>query len=59
MRYYTYIIFSETTNRYYIGHTENLDNRLHEHNTGETSRSGMAFLGYCYGRWSVIHELMQ
>ena len=34
--YYTYIIFSESINQYYCGSTQNLHNRLAEHNAGET-----------------------
>ena len=29
-----YIIFSEKTNKYYVGHTENLEDRLERHNAG-------------------------
>ncbi|MEZ5045664.1 MAG: GIY-YIG nuclease family protein [Chitinophagaceae bacterium] len=31
-----YILFSESTQKYYTGQTQNLDNRLSEHNSGET-----------------------
>ncbi|MFA6169209.1 MAG: GIY-YIG nuclease family protein [Candidatus Margulisiibacteriota bacterium] len=34
--YYVYILRSLKNNRYYIGYTTNLLNRLTEHNTGET-----------------------
>jgi putative endonuclease len=37
MSYFVYILFSDTTGRYYIGHTQNFANRLSEHNHGETS----------------------
>ena len=36
MEYYTYIIQSKTTGKYYIGHTSNLERRLKEHNSGQT-----------------------
>jgi len=32
--FYTYILKSQKTKRYYIGQTENLNNRLKRHNTG-------------------------
>jgi putative endonuclease len=31
-----YIIHSISCNKYYTGHTQDLDNRLNEHNSGET-----------------------
>jgi putative endonuclease len=41
--WYVYILKSEKTNRYYTGHTENLERRLKEHNNGKT-RSLKAYL---------------
>ena len=37
MDFVVYILFSESTNKFYTGHTQNLENRLIEHNQGETS----------------------
>jgi len=34
--FFTYVLRSEKTKRYYVGSTENLENRLKEHNSGET-----------------------
>jgi len=34
--YTTYILVSLTRGKYYTGHTEELEKRLHEHNTGHT-----------------------
>jgi len=34
MNFYTYIIFSEKLDKYYIGHTNSLDRRISEHNSG-------------------------
>jgi len=34
--YITYILYSSKIDRYYTGHTENLDRRLEEHNRGKT-----------------------
>ncbi len=36
MQYTTYIIFSQTADIYYAGITNNLGNRLKEHNKGKT-----------------------
>jgi putative endonuclease len=36
MAFYTYILFSEKTNRYYIGSTEDIDKRVEKHNAGAT-----------------------
>ncbi|MEK7309225.1 MAG: GIY-YIG nuclease family protein [Planctomycetota bacterium] len=35
MQYYTYILYSKKLNKYYTGSTQNLSNRLGEHNSGE------------------------
>ena len=35
MSHFVYILFSESSGRYYIGHTQNIENRLFEHNSGE------------------------
>jgi len=34
--FYTYIIFSERIDRYYIGSTDDLQRRLSDHNSGRT-----------------------
>ena len=36
MSYVTYIIFSPSHNRYYIGSTQNIEKRLKKHNSGGT-----------------------
>jgi len=33
--FYAYILKSEKSGRYYIGHTENIEARLQRHNTGQ------------------------
>ncbi len=37
-----YILYSDTLGKYYVGHTNDMDRRLHEHNSGQTkfTRSG-------------------
>jgi putative endonuclease len=39
MAYHVYILYSQSIDKYYIGHTDNLDRRLNEHNTGQTRYS--------------------
>ena len=36
MMFVTYIIYSESCQKFYTGHTQDLINRLAEHNSGET-----------------------
>jgi putative endonuclease len=42
MKFFVYIIYSQSKDRYYIGYTHNPDERLVEHNLGATpsTRSG-------------------
>ena len=37
MEFTVYILFSNSTSKYYSGQTQDLINRLKEHNSGETS----------------------
>ena len=34
--YFIYILYSVSANKYYVGHTDNLERRLFEHNNGMT-----------------------
>ena len=43
--YYVYILKSQKTGRYYVGATENIENRLKEHNNGK-SKSTRPFAPY-------------
>jgi len=47
--YYIYIIRSEDKQRYYVGSTENVENRLLQHNAGKSTstRAGIP--------WVLIH----
>lgn len=47
--YFVYIIKSEKTNRYYIGYTSNLNDRLRHHNSGSTAstKSGIP--------WNIVY----
>ena len=37
MSFYTYILFSQTANKYYIGSTSNIVRRLNEHNSRQSA----------------------
>jgi putative endonuclease len=37
MKFIVYILFSDSTQKYYTGQTQNLGNRLEEHNHGEAA----------------------
>lgn len=49
MRYTTYILISEIKPKTYVGHTNNLSNRLKEHNIGESLYTSR------YKPWRVIY----
>jgi putative endonuclease len=36
MIFSVYILYSEIIDKYYVGHTDNIERRLHEHNSGQT-----------------------
>ncbi len=36
MEYYAYVLQSAINQKFYYGHTQNLENRLKEHNSGKT-----------------------
>ena len=37
MSFFTYILFSEKLNKHYIGHTNDIDRRISEHNSSHCS----------------------
>ena len=47
--YYFYILYSEKTDRYYIGHTENLMQRLKKHNTNHKGYTGKV------NDWEIVY----
>jgi len=49
MPYFTYILRSTIADRYYIGSTSNLENRLIHHNSGH-SRSTKAYIP-----WEIVY----
>jgi len=49
--YFTYILYSESRDRYYKGHTRNIDSRLKRHNNGEN-------ISTSYGKpWTLVLAL--
>jgi putative endonuclease len=50
MTFTLYILFSETKNRYYIGHSDNPGRRINEHNSGQNKSTKM-------GRpWKIVYQ---
>lgn len=49
-KHFVYVIWSEKFCRKYVGMTENIENRLKEHNSGKTS-STKAFIS-----WEIIYK---
>ena len=47
--FFTYILYSSSRNRYYIGSTSDLDKRLAKHNTNHKGFTGKS------GDWKVIY----
>jgi putative endonuclease len=50
MTFYFYVLQSETTGRFYIGHTENLSKRIFEHNNKRTPSTKNR------GPWVLFHS---
>jgi len=48
-KYYFYIIYSQQLDKYYVGHTSNLDERLKKHNTNHKGFTGKA------NDWAVVY----
>jgi putative endonuclease len=48
--YFVYILFSESHQRYYVGHSDNVEKRLSDHNKGKV-RSTKAFKP-----WIVVYS---
>lgn len=56
--YYAYILHSLVKDRYYIGHTSNLEKRLDQHNSGRT-RSTSAYKPWklvCFEKYETKSE---
>jgi putative endonuclease len=50
MAFHTYIIFSAKLDRFYIGHTENIEIRLGQHNSGISDFTAKA------SDWNLVHS---
>ena len=50
MKYSFYIIFSEKLDRYYIGHSENIELRLQQHNSRESIYTSKA------SDWLLVYQ---
>src|SRR5688572_24134318 len=46
MTYFVYILYSEITGKYYVGQTENIENRLQIHNSGRnlSTKAGLPWI---------------
>ena len=51
MEYFTYILYSEKCDKYYVGQTMNLVRRIDEHNIGK----GGAFSSSCLP-WKLVYQ---
>ena len=49
MEHYVYIIYSKIADKYYVGHTNNLEKRIDKHNTNHKG-----FTGKC-NDWKLIY----
>ena len=50
MSYYFYILFSLHADKYYIGHTNNLSERLRKHNSNHSGFTGK------YNDWHIVYS---
>lgn len=57
MPYFTYVIRSESSNKIYIGQTDNLEFRLRRHNGKYPTKKG-SFTKINKGPWNLIHQEM-
>ena len=53
-KYFTYILQSETTGRYYIGHTQDIEQRIHQHNNH--TFSGSLATKRLKGPWKLVYS---
>jgi len=47
--FYTYVLYSVSHDRYYIGHTNNLSSRLERHNKGQVQSTKP------YRPWKIVY----
>jgi len=48
--FWAYILQSQSSGRFYIGHTERISNRIDEHNSGQTTSTRNK------GPWVLVHQ---
>ena len=48
--FFVYILYSNSIKKYYVGHTDDVDRRLNEHNSGQTIYSSRG------KPWILIHR---
>ena len=48
--HFTYILYSDKKNKYYIGSTSNIDERLSKHNSDHKGYTGG------FGDWKVVYQ---
>lgn len=48
--YFTYVLKSLKERKYYTGHTDNLEKRLHEHNSGKN------YYTRRFAPWEIIYQ---
>ncbi|MCH8342718.1 MAG: GIY-YIG nuclease family protein [Planctomycetes bacterium] len=54
MTFFVYVLISETTGRRYVGHTENLQRRLAEHN--DSQHNPAKYTTKHPGPWRLIYQ---
>ena len=59
--YYTYILYSNSSLKYYCGSTQDLFNRLQEHNAGETKsiKCGIPWILIGFRKFNTRAEAMK
>jgi len=50
MNYYTYILYSTKIDKYYVGYSANLEERLRKHNTNNKSFTGKT------NDWKIVYS---
>jgi putative endonuclease len=53
-KYYTYILQSESTGKYYVGHTHDMEQRLKQHN--DHAFSGSLATKRLKGPWKLVYS---
>jgi len=50
MEYFVYVLYSEKCAKYYVGHTNDLERRLYEHNHSKGGKFSKVF-----SLWTLVH----